>query len=161
MPVPRGGSGPSNRSQTWYRFPRCGSVRSPRLEPALPRADRWGRAARASPLHLRRVVPALPGIVGEVVDLADPVRKDLVAGDQVLGPDTGGVGEHERRAFNRPADRPPDVGLEDAGAGLREAFRLGLAEEVAHALRPALQRVVDMDPARRAAQPVAVARAAP
>src|SRR5580700_7145441 len=29
MPVPRGGSGPSNRSQTWYRFPRCGSVRSP------------------------------------------------------------------------------------------------------------------------------------
>src|SRR6202023_1622587 len=110
-----------------------------------------GSSSQASPLHLRRVVPALPGIVGEVVDLADPVRKDLVAGDQVLGPDTGGVGEHERRAFNRPADRPPDVGLEDAGAGLREAFRLGLAEEVAHALRPALQRVVDMDPARPAA----------
>src|SRR5262249_34983468 len=36
----------SNRWRTWYRFPRCGSARSRRLAPVLPRAGRRGRAAR-------------------------------------------------------------------------------------------------------------------
>jgi hypothetical protein len=42
---------------------------------AVPALDQQDLVA----LHLRRAVPALLGIVGEVVDLADPVRKDYAS----------------------------------------------------------------------------------
>ena len=106
--------------------------------------------------HEGRVVPALPRVMGEVIDLADPVREHLVGRDQVLGPHARGVGQRERRALDRAADRSPDVDLDDAGAGCGKAAGLGLAEQILHPLRAALLGVVDVHAACRAAQPVAV-----
>src|SRR5580693_125898 len=72
MPVPRGGSGPSNRSRTWYRFPRCGSLRSPHLEPALPRVDR------------RVEQPSIAGFGGEQDQLTDGTDAAVVISGPAL-----------------------------------------------------------------------------
>src|SRR5882762_9517834 len=72
MPDPRDDSGPSNRWRTWYRFLRCGSVRSPRPEPTLSRADRRGRAAR------------LAGFGGEQDQLTDSDDAAVVIGCPAL-----------------------------------------------------------------------------
>src|SRR3546814_8921407 len=48
------------------------------------------------------------------MDFADAVRKELVRRDQILRPHAGRVGQSERRALDRPADRSPDIHLHDA-----------------------------------------------
>ncbi len=149
----RGGapSGVSGRSKA-----PCGVKRARPSVEAVVALDQQHLVRR----HEGRVVPALPRVVREVVDLADPVREHLVGRDQVLGPHARGVGERQRRALHGAADRPPDVDLDDPGAGCGKAPGLGLAEQIPDPLRAALLGVVDVHPARRAAQPVAVPGAA-
>ena len=53
-------------------------------------------------------------------------------------------------------DRPPHIDLEYPRAGRGEARHLGRAKDIAHPLRAAFHRVVDMHAPRRAAQAVAV-----
>ncbi len=108
------------------------------------------------PCHRGRVVPALRGVMRQMVDLADPVGEQLVGRDQVFRPHGRGVGECQGRALDGPPDRAPDVDLDDPGAGRGKPRGLGLAEEIPDPLRAALFGVVDVHPARRAAQAVPV-----
>ncbi len=94
----------------------------------------------------------------QVVDFPDPVREDLVGRDQVFRRHGGRIGERQRRSFHRPADRAPDIDLDNPGAGSGQTGHLLLAEHVLRALRSALGGIVDMQPARRTAPAVRVLR---
>jgi hypothetical protein len=98
-------------------------------------------------------------VVGEVIDLADAVGEHLVGGDEILGAHAGGVGQRQRRTLDRPADRPPDVHLNDAGAARGELRRLGGPQHVSGPARAAQRGVIDVHTASRAARAVAVGRA--
>src|SRR5215472_4302464 len=50
--VRRCDSAPSNRWRAWYRFPRCGSVRSRRLEPVFAASRSAGSSNQASPVSV-------------------------------------------------------------------------------------------------------------
>ena len=108
------------------------------------------------PLHARYPVPALLRAVGQLVNLADTVREDLVGGDQVLRLDAFRACHGQRRALHGAGDRAPDIDLHDSPAGTENAIRFLLAQDVAGADGAGRDRVVDVYPVRRTAQTITV-----
>ena len=108
--------------------------------------------------HPRRIVPALRGVMRQVVNFTNPVGEYLVSGDQIVLLHRGCIGQCKWRAFHRAADRTPDVYLDDPGADCSKTGHFVLAENILRALRSAFDGVVDMKPARRTTQAVRVLR---
>jgi hypothetical protein len=59
--------------------------------------------------HVRRIVPALMRIVGQLVDLTDTIRVDLVGVQQVIGVERRGVQQGQRGTLDGPAYGAPVV----------------------------------------------------
>src|SRR6516162_7176929 len=82
--------------------------------------------------HARQPVPAVLGIVGDGVGLADPVGIAALAHHEIPRRDAARVADREREALDRMADRPPH--LHDGEAALQQFLRF-VRKQVAHALR--------------------------
>src|SRR5260370_2065124 len=83
--------------------------------------------------HARQPVPAVLGIVGDGVGLADPVGIAALAHDEIPRRDAARVADRKREALDRMADRPPH--LHDGEAALQQVLGF-VRQQVAHALRP-------------------------
>ena len=77
-------------------------------------------------------VPAVLGIVGDGIGLADAIGIAALIHHEISGRDAAGVADGEREALDRMADRPPH--LHDGEPALQEIVGL-LRKKVAHALR--------------------------
>ena len=97
-------------------------------------------------LHIGVVVPAVPGVVGEVVGLAHPVGMPPLGGDQVLGRDAAGVAQGQGRPHHRGEHAAPD--LDHREASPQQRFRL-VRQQVPHPLRSGPLGVVVVDPPDR------------
>src|SRR6202041_3549521 len=136
-------------------FARRGVVRGLRIVERAVRREAGGALAcrvvaadddRLVGLHLRKIVPALAGAVGDAVNLAGAVGVAQIGGDEVVGVEGLGVAEGERRAQQRTGERPPYI--VDREAVLQQLGGL-VAHQVAHALRRRPGGVVVVDAARR------------
>jgi len=84
-------------------------------------------------LHLREIVPAVPGIMGDGIVFAHPICIDQFAGNEILGPHAGGIANGQGLGLERPADRPPYVDLDKSMS--ERVARLFGRQEIAHAIR--------------------------
>src|SRR5262249_29141293 len=82
--------------------------------------------------HARQPVPAVRGIVGYGVGLADAVGITALAYQKIVERDAARIADAEREALDRMADRPPH--LHDGETALQQRVGL-LRQQVAHALR--------------------------
>src|SRR6478609_7009407 len=82
--------------------------------------------------HPGQPVPAVLGIVGDGIGLADPIGIAALIHHEIIGRDAAGVTDGEREALDRVADRPPH--LHDGEPALQKIVGL-LRKKVAHALR--------------------------
>ena len=101
--------------------------------------------------HLREIEPAVIGVVDALVDLAGPIGVDDIANGEIARPKAFGIDEAQRRHLDGlMSDAAPDIVL---GEAFPEALlRLLGRQQVAHALRARLLRVVAMDAAHRCPQ---------
>ena len=65
-------------------------------------------------VHVRIVIPAVALVKCHVGDLAHAIAKVEIAGDEVVRPHAGCVADCERHGPERPANRAPDVYLQNA-----------------------------------------------
>src|SRR3954469_6752306 len=82
--------------------------------------------------HQGQPVPAVLGIVGDGIGLADAIGIATLIHHEIIGRDAAGVADGKREALDRMADRPPH--LHDGEPALQEIVGL-LRKQVAHALR--------------------------
>ena len=95
-------------------------------------------------------------IVFQMIDFPDTIREDLIGRHQIVRRNARRIGQRQRCALYRPADRPPDIDLDDAGTVSNQPVEFCVAKRVTGALRAALGRVVDVDAGCRTA--IAVGR---
>ena len=82
--------------------------------------------------HARKIEPAMVGVVGQPVGLADAVRVAAFGHHQVARRDAARIGQCQRIRFEHRLDRPPH--LDDREAPRQQGRRL-VRQPVAHPLR--------------------------
>src|SRR5262249_47677508 len=96
------------------------TVRGPAGAPVFFRLEGFEHD-RFVALHIWEVVPNMVWVESHVTGLADPIRINPRAGDELFGSYAARVGNRQRLALHRLVDRPP--GLDDGKAMFEKLFR--------------------------------------